>query len=281
MTAPLPPEAPIDNSWRGYIYQGFAWVHEQIDAILVVLAGLGTMSTQDADSVAITGGSATGMTAVSSATVTVTDNLVMSKTAGEGIKVNPASPAFGWHDMIGNINVRNTGPTVPGFNVYRGSVRQHQCNVANTEFFNEFHVPHDYLPGSDLFIHIHWSQIVVDTGGTAGAPGDAKWNFEITYAKGHQQAAFVAPVTCSVVQTASGTQYQHMIAEVQMSAASPSASQIDSDNIEVDGIILVRTYRDGTDPADTLNQQPFVHFIDIHYQSTGITTKNRAPDFYT
>ena len=33
------------------------------------------------------------------------------------------------------------------------------------EVWNEFHVPHDYVPGSDLYIHVHWSQITVDTGG--------------------------------------------------------------------------------------------------------------------
>ena len=38
-----------------------------------------------------------------------------------------------------------------------------------------------------------------------------------------------------------------MLAEVQLSAASPSATQIDSDNLEPDGLIIVRTFRDTTD----------------------------------
>jgi hypothetical protein len=144
-----------------------------------------------------------------------------------------------------------------------------------------FHVPHDYLAGSDIYLHFHWAQNVVDTGGAAGAPGACKWYAEVTYSKGHDQAPFITPITTSVTQTASGTQYQHMIAEVQLSAASPSASQLDSDNLEPDGIIGLRAYRDPADVADTLNQVPFLVYTDIHYQSTSIGTKNKVPGFYT
>ena len=88
-------------------------------------------------------------------------------------------------------------------------------------------------------------------------------------------------MTSTVTQTASGTQYQHMIAEVQISAATPGATQIDSDDIEVDGIIIARIYRNPGDAADTLNQAPYLFLTDLHYQSTNIATKAKAPDFYT
>jgi len=189
-----------------------------------------------------------------------------------------------WRDQIGDIRLRGTGANDPTFSNYRGNLYQFQCrnNGTVTNFYNEFHIQHDYLPGSDIYIHIHWSQIVVDSGGTAGAPGTAEWFFEVSYAKGHQQAAFIAPITTSVTQAASGTQYMHNIAEVQLSAASPSAAQLDSDDIEVDGLVLVRTYRNGGTGNDTLNQNPFVHYVDLHYQASlqHFGTKNKAPDFY-
>jgi len=72
-----------------------------------------------------------------------------------------------------------------------------------------------------------------------------------------------------------------MLAEVQLSASSPSASQLDTDDLEPDGIILVRCYRDPGDASDTLNQVPFLHYVDINYQSAGIGTKQKAPVFYT
>ena len=191
------------------------------------------------------------------------------------------SPGYGWRDLIGEIVVKGSGLTDPDWNTYRSNIKQYQFkNTGVTEVTINYHIQHDYKPGSDLYLHVHWSQIVVDTGGTAGAPGQAKWYFDVSYAKGHQQAAFSAPITTSVTQTASSTQYMHNIAEVQLSASSPSASQLDSDNIEVDGVIIVRLYRDPSDVADTLDQRPFVHYVDMHYQTDRISTKNKAPDFY-
>lgn len=209
------------------------------------------------------------------------DNLILSKTSGEGIKVDVSTPTFPWRDLLGEIHIHSVGANDPSFNVYRGSLRQFEFNSVGTkEVYNSFHLPHDLVPGSNIYIHAHWSQIVVDTGGTAGVPGNVKWYFEVSYAKGHQQAAFSAPITTSVVQQGSTTQYMHNIAEVQLSATSPSASQLDSDDLEPDGLLLVRTYRTAADAADTLNQNPFLHYVDIHYQSTGIGTKQKAPNFY-
>lgn len=211
-----------------------------------------------------------------------TETLTIPKTKGKGVKIDNTTPTFGWRDIIGEPVVKTTGAAAPSMVAYRGNIVNAQfSNAVTQELFNNYHIPHDYVPGSDLFIHIHWSQNVVDTGGTAGAPGVAKWSFEVSYAKGHDQAAFIAPITTSVTQTASDTQYQHMLAEVQLSATTPSGTQLDSDNIEADGILLIRTFRDPADAADTLDQAPFAHFIDIHYQSTNVGTKQKAPDFWT
>jgi hypothetical protein len=216
------------------------------------------------------------------AAIDVNGNLLLPKTSGIGIKVDLATPTFGWKDLLGEIKILSPGANDPTLAVFRDSVRAFSfSNAVVNEVHLHYHIPHDYLPGSDIFIHFHWSQNVVDTGGPAGVPGDVKWQAEVTYAKGHNQAAFPASFTTSVVQTASGTQYRHMLAEVQLSAASPSATQIDSDILEPDGLIIVRGFRNPADGADTLNQVPFLHFVDIHYQSTGLATKQKAPDFYT
>lgn len=210
-----------------------------------------------------------------------TNNIVISKILGNGIKVDTTTPTFGWRDLIGDIHVHAISANDPTFSVYRGNVKQFSfSNAIMNEVYINFHMPHDYVPGSHLYIHPHWSQIVVDSGGTAGAPGNVKWSFEVSYAKGHNQAAFSTPITTSVIQTASTVQYQHMLPEVQLSATTPSASQLDSDDLEIDGLLLIRVFRDPTDLADTLNQVPFLHYVDIHYQSTGIPTKQKAPNFY-
>lgn len=170
---------------------------------------------------------------------------------------------------------------MPTYQVYTGSIQQLRfSNTITQEIFLEYHIPHNYLPNSDMFIHVHWSQIVIDSGGLAGIPGTAKWSFDVSYSKGHQQEAFRSPISLFVTQQGSSTQFMHNIGEIQLSAASPTASQLDSNDIEVDGVILIRMWRDPTDLANTLNQFPYVHFVDIHYQSTGIGTRNKAPNFY-
>lgn len=203
------------------------------------------------------------------------DSQVFDKASGKGIKVDLTTPTYPWRDLIGEIVVRGTGANDPTFDVYRGTLRQYSFGTSGVkECWNNFHIPHDHAPGTDIFVHAHWSCNVVPT-------GNVKWYFDVSYAKGHNQAAFPAPITTSIVQASSSTQYQHLIAEVQLSAASPTGSQISTNLLEPDGVLIVRTYRDAADAADTLNQAPFLHYVDVHYQSTGIGTKQKAPAFYT
>jgi hypothetical protein len=223
------------------------------------------------------------------------DSIVLPKTSGKGVKVDTASPSFGWRDLLGVITVKGTGgggaSANPDYVVYRGGLYAYRFgtvapNNHNHEAFIEYHIPHDYVPGSDLYLHVHWSQKTVDTGGTAGVPGVANWYFEYSYADGHgtpggSANAFSDPVTVSVTQQASTTQYGHMIAEVQISNDGGIDGLLDSNTIAVDGLLLVRIYRDPTDSEDTLNQDTFVHFVDVHYQSTNMATKNKAPNFYS
>ena len=212
--------------------------------------------------------------------------IVVSNESGSGIEVDLDSPSFPWHDMLGPIGIR-PGAADPNWILYRGNMYAYRFdNATTTEVFLVFHIPHDYLPGSDMFIHMHWSQNVVDTGGLAGVPGNMEWNFDISYADGHGTAGgaadpFVAPITVSVVQQASTTQYGHMIAEVQFTNDGGTGGKLNRNTIMVDGLLLVRAYRLKTAANDTLNQEPFGHTCDVHYQSTGVGTKNKSPDFYT
>ena len=223
-------------------------------------------------------------------TVAATTGFVVSKAVSTGIKVDPAAPTFGWADMLGDINVKGTGAANPAWNLYRGSIYQYQFNSANVnEVWVNFHIPHDWVPGTDLYCHVHWSQNVVDTGGPAGVPGVAKWYFDATYADGYGTAGgagdpFIAPITVSVTQQGSTTQYAHMIAEVQCgTSGGAGGTMLDTSSIQVDGLILLRLYRNKTDVADTLDQSPFAHMVDLHYQSNGIrgTKQRNGPNFYT
>lgn len=285
-----------------------------------------------------------------------TAGLVLPRASGIGIKVDTITPTFGWRDMLGSIKTRTGGATIPSFSAYRGGLYSFAFDSANAvqEVFNEFHILHDYVPASDLYIHTHWSTAVTAT-------GVCNWIFELDYAKGYDQGVFegtagsAGNVTIPVVSATGSTAYMHRISEVQCSipgglvtsainvsitasaatltaasalftaadigrtvriagagaagaahdttitafgsttsvtvannavttvTAKPAFSYriLDSNLIETDGVILARIWRDASRAADTLNQTPFLHFVDMHYQSTNISTKQRnGPDFW-
>lgn len=196
-------------------------------------------------------------------------SLVLPKDSNTGIKINTASPEFGYQDILGQIELRGSGSNDPTFSIYTGTgfrAFQFSATVMN-ECFIVFHIPHDYVPGTDVFFHVHWSN-------AAATPntGNVIWGFEYTYARGYNQQAFPASSTVTVTQVCPATRYQHNIAETTAATIA---------NLEVDGLLLVRMYRDAAAGGDTCTDAVFAHTADLHYQSTGVPTKNRNYPFYT
>ena len=202
------------------------------------------------------------------------NDIILSKTSGNGIKVDTATPTFPWRDLTGAIVVKVTGAGRPSFITYKGNIEEYQFAINDKAEFT-YHIPHDYVPGSDIHLHVHWSHIsAAVTGGTI------TFGYELVYAKGHNQAPFGTNKVGTIVATASATQYQHIVSEIQISAASPSGSQIDSDDLEPDGLILIELFLNANNMTGA-TPDPFVHEMDVHYQSTNIGTKQKAPNFYT
>lgn len=211
----------------------------------------------------------------SALTSKVYDNLVLPKTSGFGIQVDTTTPTFGWRDLLGEIRVdEQAGANKPTFNAFVSAGNKAYQFLVNDQVYLNFHLPHDYVPGTDLYIHAHWAH-----NSAAVTTGAVTWDFECTYAKGHDQAAFTATTTLSANQNASTTQYRHMIAEIQLSNNGGTGGLLDSTLIEADGLIMVRTALS----ANTMSAatDPFLLYVDIHYQSTNIATKNKAPNFWS
>ncbi len=205
------------------------------------------------------------------------ESLNMPKGSGFGIKLGDFDDlTFGFRDLLGEPEIRNVGATKPDFTTYRGGIKQFQFALDEEEHF-QFHIPHDYVAGSDIFLHFHWSHI-----GALVTGGSVTFDYEVTYAKGHNQAIFPAPVTGTVSGDASAVQYQQILSEGQLSAASPSGSQLDSDFLEPDGLILMTAGVSANDIEVSGGgvPDPFIHYVDIHYQSTSLATKRKAPNFY-
>jgi hypothetical protein len=209
------------------------------------------------------------ITQLTSADIVHSASIVMPKTAGEGILIDTAAPDYGWRDLTADIVVKGTGPSDPTFATYTGTVLRAYQFSASTEqdVFVVFHIPHDYVPGTAIYFHTHWSN-------AAAVPntGNVVWGFDYTFARGFSQDAFPAVTTTTVTQASSATRYMHQIAET-------TAQSIP--NLEVDGLILCRAYRKAADAADTCTDAVFLHTLDIHYQSSNLATKNKSPGFYT
>lgn len=174
---------------------------------------------------------------------------------------------LGWRDNIIEITLRN-GPSDAQFSQFRDGIYLPSfVHTGIQNGYGNWHIDHDYAPGTALYLHIHWST-------NATLIGTVRWGFEYTVAKGHQQAAFGPTTTVYVEQTTTGVQYMHYIAEVSEANAIPGAG------IEPDTIILCRVFRDATHPNDTFDDQVFGVALDLHYQADRATTPNKSPNFY-
>lgn len=200
------------------------------------------------------------------------------KTKGVGIRTDSlGTPTFPWHNLPGSVLLDASGPGSPVYVAYRGNIKQLAFDVGDG-LSAQYTLPHDYLPGSDIFVQLNWSHnSALVTGGSV------TFGFERIYAKGHGQAAFGAPLLLTFVQNASLIQYQHMTNVMQGSIAGGSATQFDSAILECDGDVIGRLYliTNAITVSGGAQPKPYVHGISLNYQSTGLGTKARVPDFWT
>ncbi len=204
--------------------------------------------------------------------------VVFPKASGSGIKVDTATPTFGFADIIGDQFAKNTGGTKPVLTAYNGVINGWKFS-AGDEAYMTFHIPHDYVLGTEIFLHVHWSHI-----GTFVNGGTVTFKATSIYAKAHNQAAFTSsPAVGTFTGTASTTQYQQILSEASYSASTPSGIQVDQDLLEPDGVIEMTFELDANNMtvSEGAVPDPFIHYVDLHYQTTGIIgTKDKAPDFY-
>lgn len=203
-------------------------------------------------------------------------NLVVPKTAGKGIQCDPASPAFTWRDLEGRIQPKSSGVGSPTWKTWRGSIKGWAFVAGDIDDL-VYHMPHDWVFGSDLDIHVHWTH-----NGT-NISGSLTMDYTWTYQKGHNQGVYPAEkvLTQSIADLtlAARPQYGSFIDEIPLSSATPGADKIDTAALEVDGLIKISA-KATTIPTVT-GGDLFIDYIDIHYLSTNVGTKQKAPDFYS
>lgn len=216
-----------------------------------------------------------GYTALNKAGDNILGSLSFPKTAGVGIKIEDQ---YGWRDLIGDVAPKYGSGVAPAQALFLPNIRGWAYS-ANDQFECIFHIPHDYAPGTDIYLHLHWAHNGTNITGTFTS------DMFVTYAKGHNQAGFSpainAPITISGLTIQNTPQHLHRIDEVQLSTVGGSANKLNTSLIEVDGLILISGVT-STIPSisGSSTNRPFIFTVDIHYQSTGVSTKNKSPNFY-
>ena len=174
----------------------------------------------------------------------------------------------GWKDLTSPLTTAGVptanAPTLASFGTTTTGDAYEAMSFANGDYAYclPFHINHDINNGAKALLHIHWS-----TNGTSTAQVD--WQFTVRRALGHGQATFAnTEATYTVSENASGTAWQHMVTEVDISNALLLS--------EPDELILVTLKRTSATNANAV----FGLYVDLHYESSREATPNRAPNFY-
>jgi hypothetical protein len=183
-------------------------------------------------------------------------------------------PASGWKDKEAPLTAARV-PSVsgPSWEVIRGGIGSYRFDAGSEEsVYITFHLPHDMalsyttedgtVTDPKLYPHVHYLSNEATPDGTNAV----RWGFEWSYANGYGTDTFGATTTTEIDHIPGGVQYQHEIAEV-------SDANAITGNFEVDGIIIMRFYRDGVTDSNTSDW--FVPTVDIHYLSDGLETQER------
>lgn len=176
----------------------------------------------------------------------------------------------GWRDMVCGLEVRD-GPSQPPIVQFRDGIYLPSFSPTDMmEGFATAHIDHDWKLGSMLYPHMHWS---VNT----NSVGVVRWGFEYTWARRFDDTgniSFGPTNTIYVDVETTGVPHTHYVSQPL------DGFGIDGGGMNIDTVILIRVFRDVTNPIDTFPDQVFGFTFDLHYEAERATTPNRDPNFF-
>jgi hypothetical protein len=200
-------------------------------------------------------------------TMLTDDSFVIQTAAGVTKKIKATNTKLiGYEDILFVPTEAPNGSTGPSLTTFRGNIKLGAFTGTGStvqELFGALHIPHNYVAGTDIYLHIHWSHII------ASPTGNVNWKMDYSIARGFGFEAFPAPTTIDLTQAA-GAQYNHHIIE---------STAITGTNIEVDTLVLLRIYRDPADVLDTFANDAYFLRADAHIQVDNRATKEKTRPF--
>lgn len=184
-----------------------------------------------------------------------------------------------WKDLIGTFDVRSGGGATP-YTIYQYDTAGNFWEYATTDGVNKisqaflsYHVPHDWLPGTDMFIHLHLSTTATTTNTCAF----------VVRAGVAQSGSSIPELTTigTITKTFAGANdiRRHYVVEIPLTGI----GLIDLNDMDIDSIIFVQLYYQRGANGDNMGntEKTFLHFMDIHYQGDGTLTGtvNRVAPF--
>ena len=193
-----------------------------------------------------------------------------------GVKIGTTTPEFGWRTVPGVGFVDPTAPIGPTIETYIGNIAEFNF-AENAAMIARVQMPHDYVEGTDIYAIVNWSHNSDKVTG-----GSVTFGFEISLAKSFEGNPFTSPILHSLAQNASTGQRILMHSESAVSTPGGSVTQLDTDEIESDAILITRFYLDSNDliTSDASTPNPFVHTVNLAYQSRVLPKRNRIPPFW-
>ena len=206
-------------------------------------------------------------------TVITIEGLYVYKSDGDWYHVPDICTNGAWEDYTGQLEEGNSvGGAITFMYPQAGNYKVPIMNgTPQRRWQVPFHIRHDPKRGSVIFPHVHWTP-----DGSVGAGQSVTFLLTWMAAKGHTQEAFSAPVSIVITQNMtnplSDPIWTHAIAE----GTDPATQGIPMP--EVDSLVLVtvelQSKTSGVPNVGGL-------FVDLHYERERLSTKSRAPDFYT
>ena len=176
-----------------------------------------------------------------------------------------------WKDLTSHLTIEWI-PELdhPTYEAFAPSWLRNQLSFGIWDYANcsIFHLNHDVKVWGKAYVHIHWSTDWIDE-------NTVKWEFQISYALGHDQDFFPATTSVFVEQAPNQVApwaWRHYIAEIGDDYAMTLT--------EPDAIAMV-TVRRVTNWAVDNTDKVFWLTVDFHYESDRDSTPNKSPDFYT
>ena len=184
------------------------------------------------------------------------------------LQLNLLAEDAGWNDLLGEFIVRTSGTDRPTLATpFNGHHMLVWSSTALNQTTVNWHLRHDYKPGSAVYPHIHFRP-------TGNVSGDVHWRFILSATKGHGQRAGIPTATTIdlIFHIPANSLGTHFVAEI------PAPGWYTTE-LEWDTVIHCTVQRRADLATDTYNATVAAWQADLHYQVGRIATPARLPPF--